>query len=74
MIDTLAIPFGKFILGLVKTIFSIPFLAIAALFVGCAATEQSVEGVGEQFQEGVQGRGRIVQMDITSDEFGPMYR
>lgn len=41
---------------------------------GCAFTESSVEDVGGQFQEGLQGRGRLVPDNPTSDSFGPLYR
>jgi hypothetical protein len=52
-------------------------LFLSAFFLGlggCAFTESSVEDVGGQFQEGLQGRGRIVPDNPTSDSFGPLYR
>jgi len=51
------------------------FIAIVAVVLtGCAITEESVEGVGDRFQEGLQGRGQIVERDPTRDDFGPMYQ
>jgi len=49
-------------------------LQILLLLSGCAVSEQSAEDVGEQFQEGIQGRGKIVPNDTLSDDFGPDYR
>jgi hypothetical protein len=47
----------------------------ACLLLGaCAVAEQDVSGVGTQFQDGLQGRGRIVPNDPTSDAFGSEYR
>jgi predicted small secreted protein len=36
---------------------------------GCAVTE----GVGQQFQRGIQGGGQIVPNDPLRDDFGPEY-
>ena len=49
---------------------------VASLFFlnGCAVSETSIDEVGTQFQEGLQGRGRIVPNDPTSDSFGPTYQ
>jgi hypothetical protein len=49
-------------------------LQILLLLSGCAVSEQSAEDVGEQFQEGIQGRGKIVPNETLSDDFGPDYR
>jgi len=40
----------------------------------CAVSEQDGAGVGRQLQQGLQGQGRIVPNDPTSDSFGPDYR
>jgi len=40
----------------------------------CSVSEQSAAGVGQQFQDGIQGRGRIIPNDPTQDSFGPEYR
>lgn len=45
-----------------------------ALFNACAVTESSIEDVGTQFEQGLQGRGRIVPNDPTTDAFGPVYQ
>jgi hypothetical protein len=54
--------------------FYILSLQILLLLGGCAVSEQSAEDVGEQFQEGIQGRGKIVPNNTMSDDFGPDYR
>lgn len=46
---------------------------IAALLTGCAVSEQSVEDVGRQFEQGIQGRGQIVPNDPLRDDFGSEY-
>jgi len=48
-------------------------LAVAGLFAGCAIAERDAEEVGQQFTDGLQGRGRIIQYDPTSDAFGNEY-
>jgi protein involved in sex pheromone biosynthesis len=57
-----------------KGVFFILSLQILLLLSGCAISEQSAEDVGEQFQEGIQGRGKIVPNNALSDDFGPDYR
>ena len=57
-----------------KGAFYILSLQILLLLGGCAVSEQSAEDVGEQFQEGIQGRGKIVPNNTMSDDFGPDYR
>jgi hypothetical protein len=57
-----------------KGAFYILSLQILLLLGGCAVSEQSAEDVGEKFQEGIQGRGKIVPNDTLSDDFGPNYR
>lgn len=52
------------------------FFSVAILFLmgACSVAEQDVSGVGQQFQNGIQGRGTIVPNDPTQDSFGPEYR
>ena len=57
-----------------KGVFYILSLHILLLLGGCAVSEQSAEDVGEKFQEGIQGRGKIVPNNTVSDDFGPDYR
>ena len=57
-----------------KGVFFILSLQILLLLGGCAVSEQSAEDVGEKFQEGIQGRGKIVPNHTLSDDFGPDYR
>ncbi len=49
-------------------------LSTALLCTSCAISETSADDVGDQFQEGIQGRGRIVPNDPTNDSLGPEYR
>lgn len=49
-------------------------LLIAVLMAGCSIAEQDASGVGDQFQRGIQGQGRIVPNNPTSDSFGPEFR
>jgi len=58
----------------VKSFFVFSAIFLAVLLGGCAVAEQSVTDVGDQFQQGLQGRGRLVDMDTTQDSFGPEYR
>jgi hypothetical protein len=60
--------------GLMKGLFFVLSLQILLLLGGCAVSEQSAEEVGSQFQEGIQGRGKIVNKDPLSDDFGPNYQ
>ncbi|MDX2080418.1 MAG: hypothetical protein SFU53_06505 [Terrimicrobiaceae bacterium] len=49
-------------------------LIALSLLAGCAVAEQDAGEIGQQFQDGLQGRGRIVPNDPTSDSFGDEYR
>lgn len=57
-----------------KSVFFVLSLQILLLLGGCAISEKSAEDVGEQFQEGIQGRGKTVPNQTLSDDFGPDYR
>ena len=57
-----------------KGVFYILSLQILLLLGGCAVSEQSAEDVSEKFQNGIQGRGKIVPNRTMSDDFGPDYR
>lgn len=48
-------------------------LAVAVL-AGCSIAEQDATAVGDQFQRGIQGQGRIVPNDPTTDSFGSDYQ
>jgi len=52
------------------------FFSAALLFLmgACSVAEQDAAGVGQQFQDGIQGRGSIVPNNPTQDSFGPEYR
>ena len=65
---------SEYDLRLMKGLFFVLSLQILLLLGGCAVSEQSAEEVGSQFQEGIQGRGKIVNKDPLSDEFGPDYQ
>ncbi len=48
---------------------------MSLLFVGgCSVAEQDVSDVGQQFQQGIQGQGRIVPNNPTADSFGSDYQ
>jgi len=49
-------------------------LLLVALAGGCSVAEQDINQVGDQFQQGIQGRGRLVPNDPTTDSFGSDYR
>ncbi|MEX1117728.1 MAG: hypothetical protein WEB60_02945 [Terrimicrobiaceae bacterium] len=58
-----------------KTVSLLIVLVGACVLLGaCAVAEQDATAVGNQFQDGLQGRGRIIQQDPTNDSFGPEYR
>ncbi len=59
-------------MGTVKKV-SILMMAVAVLC-GCAVTESEFGEVGTKFQEGIQGRGQIVETNPTQDSFGPEFR
>ena len=48
-------------------------LLAMALIGGCAVAEQDASAVGDQFQRGLQGQGRIVPNNPTKDSFGSDY-
>ncbi len=51
------------------------FGAVAVfLLASCSVAEQDASAVGQQFQNGIQGRGSIVPNNPTQDSFGPEYR
>ncbi len=41
---------------------------------GCSIAEQDAGDVGQKFQQGIQGQGRIVPNNPTSDSFGSDYQ
>lgn len=47
--------------------------AAGLLVSGCSIAEQDATAVGDQFQRGIQGQGRIVPNDPTTDSFGPEF-
>ncbi len=48
---------------------------LACLLLGaCSVAQQDAAGVSQQFQDGIQGRGRIIPNDPTRDSFGPEYQ
>jgi hypothetical protein len=48
-------------------------LLAAIVLTGCSIAEQNATDVGESFQRGIKGEGRIVPNNPTSDAFGPEY-
>jgi len=57
----------------VKILPALLALVCAGLFAGCAITERDADEVGQQFSDGLQGRGQIVPYNPTSDSFGNEY-
>jgi len=41
---------------------------------GCSIAEQDAGDVGQKFQQGIQGQGRIVPNNPTADSFGSDYQ
>lgn len=56
----------KFLPAFLATLF-------AGLVAGCAIAEKDADDVGQQFQDGLSGRGEIFTYDPTRDSFGPEY-
>lgn len=60
---------------ILKTLlFGSALLGMVSVHSGCAVAESSVEGVGQQFEQGLTGRGQIVPNDPTRDSFGPEFQ
>ena len=57
-----------------KSIFALRAIFFTVILGGCAVSEQSVGEVGDQVQQGLQGHGRLIEMDTTQDSYGPEYR
>ncbi len=58
----------------VKSVILFFGLVVSVALAGCTIAEQDASGVGDQFQNGISGRGKIVPLDTTSDSFGSDYR
>lgn len=50
------------------------FCILAVALAGCSIAEQDASDVGETFERGIKGEGRIVPNDPTTDSFGPENR
>ena len=52
------------------------FFSVVLIFTlnACSVADQGASGVGQQFQDGIQGKGQIVPNNPTRDSFGPEYR
>ena len=52
------------------------FFSLVLLFTlgACSVADQGASGVGQLFQNGLQGKGEIVPNNPTRDSFGPDYR
>ena len=57
-----------------KSIFALCAIFFTVILGGCAVSEQSVDQVGDQFQNGLQGKGKLIEMNTTQDSYGPEYR
>ncbi|HEY5814589.1 MAG TPA: hypothetical protein VIT23_18285 [Terrimicrobiaceae bacterium] len=49
-------------------------LVAAAAVAGCTVAEQDATDVGQKFERGIKGEGRIVPNNPTADSFGSDYR
>ena len=49
-------------------------LLAAAALTGCSVAEEDASDVGDKFKRGIQGEGRIVPNNPTSDGFGPEFQ
>ena len=50
-------------LGRVRHVRAIPLVVIVFLFEACSVTEQTPDEVGQKFEEGIKGKGKIVPID-----------
>ena len=57
-----------------KSIFALCAIFFTVILGGCAVSESSVDQVGDQVQDGLKGKGRLIQMNTTQDSYGPEYR
>jgi hypothetical protein len=57
-----------------KSVIFFSLVLVLFSFSACTVSEQAGADVGRQVQQGLQGQGRIVPNDPTSDSFGPEYR
>lgn len=64
---------GLFIMSDVRCV-TLFFCALAIALAGCTIAEQDVSDVGQTFERGIKGEGRIVPNDPTADSFGSEYR
>ena len=69
-----AIPEQIIILCRMKGVFL--FFSVVLIFTlsACSVADSSASGVGQQFQDGIRGKGQIVPNNPTRDSFGPDYR
>jgi hypothetical protein len=69
-----AIPEQIIILCRMKGVFL--FFSVVLIFTlsACSVADQGASGVGQQFQDGIRGKGQIVPNNPTHDSFGPDYR
>jgi hypothetical protein len=58
----------------VKIAFILCAVCVISTFAGCAVAESDGSEVGTQFQRGIQGQGKVVPNNPTSDSFGADYR
>jgi hypothetical protein len=50
------------------------FCVLVVAVAGCSVAEQDASDVGQTFERGIKGEGRIVPNDPTTDSFGSEYR
>jgi hypothetical protein len=52
------------------------FFSVVLIFTlnACSVADRGASDVGQQFQDGIRGKGQIVPNNPTRDSFGPEYR
>lgn len=70
----IAIRAKESIVDRVKAVSIFLLFVAMAMFGGCTIAEQDATDVGNQLQDGLQGRGRIVPNDPMNDSFGADYQ
>jgi hypothetical protein len=46
-------------------------VSLTLTFAACSVTEQTPEEVGQKFQEGIKGKGKIVPIEQEGSQTGP---
>jgi hypothetical protein len=55
----------------VNHLHTISLILLMPIFQACSVTEQTPDDVGRKFEEGIEGRGKIVPIDQDRSQTGP---